>query len=497
MKLFEKEFLEFCHQLNSNNLFKNITNNSKKIVPGGLFFAIKGTSNNGNLFIKEAFELGAKIVITDQQEYVFNDNVILVWDARKAFALAAGILYPLVPQNIVAITGTNGKTSVANYFMQICHYCGFKSAAIGTMGVTSLDKEVESVFSNLEITTLTSPGSLEFRFILNKLAQMGVSHVAFEASSHAIDQERFYGVRVDHAAFTSFSREHLDYHLTMENYLGAKLKLFSHYLQATAVIPKNIFCYDQIVNFCKMHNKELFIVENLNDQSSQKSLGFKILHSSFFGQEVEIFYLGYRFEFFTNIISEYQIYNLLISASLASKFIEDFNDIVKSLAKIKVVNGRLEYINPASSFSPKVFVDYAHTPDGLLLSLKELKALKDKDSKLIVVFGCGGERDRGKRPEMGRIASEIADLVIVTDDNPRNEAAKSIRNQIISGINGNYVEIGDRADAIAFAINNARVQDIIIIAGKGHENYQLVAGEVIDFDDKLIALNFLRQNVDN
>jgi UDP-N-acetylmuramoyl-L-alanyl-D-glutamate--2,6-diaminopimelate ligase len=478
----EIEFTKLILNLKQQGKLHHITSDSRHAQKDSLFFAIKGPSFNGNDFIVEASTKGAVCFSDDQAK----QPQYLVWNSRKALAIAAGILYSARPKYLVGITGTNGKTSTVNYFMQIAHFAGVKSAAIGTVGVTSLDPEIAEFFDKDEYKSLTSPDSVSFFKILHQLAEFGVTHVAFEMSSHGLDQDRAYGAELDAAIFTSFSRDHLDYHGDMDNYLKAKLKIAELLKKKNGflILPKNIAQYDKIKN--SLENQRIFqILENENFKILSAEISRQIVISLERNSEE---YHHPEFTFETKIIGKYQIYNLFcafFSAIFCNLTYEKARD---SLPYIKSVNGRLEKVD---SDHCNIFIDYAHTPDAIDNALRELKSLKSGNAKLIIVFGCGGNRDSGKRMEMGRIASKLADLVIVTDDNPRNEDPALIRQEILSGIeNNNFFEVPNREEAIKYSIDLSNKEDIILIAGKGHENYQIINGQKFDFDDKKIAKNY-------
>lgn len=473
----ETEFRLFISKLYKTGAMKHVTSDSRQAQQDTCFFAIKGLVFNGNNFISDVKSKGG-ICFSDDP----NEDGIIVWNARRALAIAAGTLYPRRPPYMVGITGTNGKTSTVNYFMQIAHHAGFKSAAIGTVGVTSLDLEIAKFFDKDEYKSLTSADPVTFFKILDKLAEFGVTHVAFELSSHGLDQDRSYGIKLNTAIFTSFSRDHLDYHNDMDNYLKAKMKileLLDTNDDSFLICPDNIQRYEEIKKLAG--RKCLGIGEGKN---------FTILSTDIDSQKIMIgSENGIIFE--TKIIGKYQIYNLycaILSACFCGVKSKFLNEI---LPKIVAVTGRLEKI---SSKLRNIFVDYAHTPDAIENALLELKKLKTKSSRLILVFGCGGNRDRGKRPEMGRVAGAIADLVIVTDDNPRDEDPGAIRRDIIAGSElskrPNFKEIAGRADAIKYSIDISNEADIILIAGKGHENYQIINGKKFSFDDKEVAENY-------
>ena len=467
MIMYEKEFIDFLQKMLEIYNISEVTCDSRLAKNRSLFFAIKGIVNDGNDFLEEVLEKGS-ICFTDDLDRE-SENVYLVWDTRKAIAVAASMLYPAMPDNIVAVTGTNGKTSAVNYFMQICAHAGFKSASIGTIGVSSLDPEIQEYFDQDEYRSLTSPDPVKFYKIVNKLAEFGVTHLAFEASSHGLDQVRAYGIKLAAAAFTSFSQDHLDYHGDMDNYLESKLKITSMLDGSKLFIPSDI---NRIEDIKKSYDSVSIIPE------------FEILESSIKGQKVKSGDLLFK----SNIISNYQISNLMLAVSLAIECSIKRDSLKKILPKITAVSGRLERVDTRDL---NIFIDYSHTPDALEKALSELRKYKFENTKLIVVFGCGGDRDSDKRPLMGKVALDLSDIAIVTDDNPRTESPYKIRKEIISSMEG-FIEISDREKAIHHAIDITSSNDIILIAGKGHENYQIIGEKKIEFCDKNVALNYCK-----
>lgn len=453
---------------------KKIICDSRKIEPGVAFFAIKGKSFDGNDYIDDALKLGASVIFTDDESRQ-RDGVVYIENIRMGLAIAAGIIYPSLPKNIIAVTGTNGKSSVVSYVHQILHLLGKTSAAIGTLGLESTEKLPKNFSSK---GSLTTSDPISFRRDLEMLLEIGVENVAFEASSHGLDQNRIGDVQVNSAAFTSFSQDHLEYHHTMEKYLEAKLSLFKNHLKSgsEAVINSEIMHFDAIKNFLESNQITYSAVGLYGD--------VKIISctQSMSGQDIFCEFMNNQYKFKTSIIGSFQATNILIAAKLVYNLGIDFNKIIEVLPSLQAVSGRLQRITETRS-EYQVFVDYAHTPDALEKSLIELKNLKDKSfGKLYVIFGCGGDRDSLKRPIMGKVASAIAEYVIITDDNPRTEDAAKIRSEVASGAT-KYKEIGDRKKAIADIIALLKKGDILLIAGKGHEDYQIVGHEIIKFSD--------------
>ena len=375
---------------------------SKKIKKGEAFFAIKGLSFDGNNFIRDALQSGAALVFSDSELYRNKDSfpIIRVEDAKAALIIAAEIFYPRTPENLIAVTGTNGKTSVVSYCQQLFTLLGKKSASLGTIGLVCSGREITDKFDDEQYKALTSTDILTFRQIANYLAENNVNSLAFEASSHGLEQQRIGNLTVQAAAFTNFSQDHLDYHGTMDNYLTAKLKLFSNHLRkdGLAVISSDIEKIKYIKDFLDQHAIDFLTVGESGDVkicSTDQSLS---------GQNIIFTYQGKIYNFKTEIIGSFQASNLLIAASLVAKFGFSLEEIIEKISYVKAVKGRLDRITkPSDSF--QVFVDYSHTPESLEKALIELKKIKTtSDSKLIVVFGCGGNRDISKRPLMGKLA---------------------------------------------------------------------------------------------
>ena len=457
-------------QLFEKHNVKGLSNNSKTIKANDAFFAIKG----GNDFIADALDKGAALVITDDKKNTTN-KVIFVEAIKETLYEAIELFYPKKPSTMIAVTGTNGKSSVVSYIAQIYSLLGQKAASIGTIGVEvfGIDEFSESIGG------LTTTDYLSFRKIAHKLAENGIDYLAFEASSHGLDQQRLGDLKVNIACFTSFSQDHLDYHHTKENYLLAKLKLFTDHLSENgiAILNSDIEEIEFIKDYLDKHKIKYLYVRANGDYKITKT------NSSLKGQNINFVFDNKNYNFDTPIIGSFQASNLLIAGLSVYYTSFDFNKVISALTKVKAVKGRMERIEDAN-----IFIDYAHTPDALEKALTELKNIKVRGSKLSVIFGCGGNRDITKRKLMGKIAASIADNVIVTDDNPRHEDPKAIRQEIISGIaTTNYIEIADRKEAIKYGINNLKEDDILLIAGKGHENYQIIGDEKIEFDDAEVA----------
>jgi UDP-N-acetylmuramoyl-L-alanyl-D-glutamate--2,6-diaminopimelate ligase len=444
----------------------------RKIAPGTIFGAFQGTAFNGEDFISAAIEAGA-IAIVARPEAQVNGAVHIADDnPRKAFAMLASRFYAPFPAHVAAVTGTNGKTSTAEMTRQLWRMDGHNAASIGTLGITTADEQVR--------TGLTTPDIVTYLSNMAGLEREGVTHAIFEASSHGLDQYRIAGVPVSVVAFTNLSRDHLDYHGSMDAYFEAKMRLFDEIAtdNATAVIWADDEWSEKVIARVKERPLRLITV-------GTKGQGIQLLsrEPTQLGQTLEISMLGEVSKVKLPLIGGYQVANALLSAGIAIASGSDAEAVIANLARLQPVRGRLERAAISRSGAP-VYVDYAHTPDGLEAAIAALRP--HTKGKLILVFGAGGDRDAGKRPLMGEIAARDADVVIVTDDNPRTEDPASIRRQVIAGASGAQ-DIGDRRVAIAAAIREAEAEDIVMIAGKGHELGQIIGDKSYPFDDVEVA----------
>jgi len=459
-----------------------ITDDSRKVRPGFIFVAVKGEKQDGTVFIAEALDKGAVAVISSE-EIDLVDKACFIRHEKPRLLLTkiAAKFYPRQPEFIAAVTGTNGKTSVVNFCRQIWALMGEKSASIGTIGI------LDGLGKSYDISgSMTTPDPVTLHEKINELAENNIEYLAIEASSHGLDQYRLDGLKITTAAFTNLTRDHLDYHGTMENYLAAKKRLFAEVLEngGTAVINADS------QNFADM--------KKAAEENGGKVISFGIagknikLHEIIArenSQEIRVNIEGKEFSAMLNLVGEFQVSNILCAVGIviSSGFAPE--KIVKILPKIKNVPGRMELAGIGES-GGSVFVDYAHTPDALEKALSTLRA--HACGKLIVIFGCGGNRDKGKRPEMGKVAGDLADMVIVTDDNPRSEDASTIRKEIMAGTKG-AIEISDRTAAIEYGIAGLKKNDILLIAGKGHEKTQIIGDKIYPFDDVKIAAAILEK----
>lgn len=448
----------------------------RKVAPGTVFGAFQGAAVNGEDFIPAAISAGAIAVVARPEAKVEGAEHIADTNPRRAFAHLAAQFFTPVPETIVAVTGTNGKTSIVEMTRQIWRMSGQRAASIGTLGVTTPDESVS--------TGLTTPDIVTFLANMSGLAREGVTHVAYEASSHGLSQYRNEGLRVAAGAFTNLSRDHLDYHKDMDDYFAAKMRLFDEVVEpeGTAVIWADDDWSSRAIEHARNRGLRLFSVGMAGE-------GLRLLARTpgQLGQQLEVEHAGASRKLNLPLIGAYQAANALVAAGLALATGGDAGQVFDALTRLQPVRGRLERAAISRAGAP-VYVDYAHTPDALEAAIAALRP--HCTGRLIVVFGAGGDRDQGKRPEMGRVAAEQAELAIVTDDNPRGEDPASIRRMIMAGGTG-LREIGDRREAIAAAIAEAGRADIVLVAGKGHEQGQILgAGEnsrVLPFDDVTVA----------
>lgn len=450
---------------------------NRKVAPGTVFGAFKGARFNGEDFIPAAIEAGAIAIVASPDADVTGAVHIADAEPRKAFALLAAQFFRPVPDHIVAVTGTNGKTSVAEMTRQIWRMAGERAASIGTLGVTTPDESVS--------TGLTTPDIVTFLSNMSGLAREGVTHVAYEASSHGLSQFRNEGLPVEAAAFTNLSRDHLDYHADMAEYFAAKMRLFDEVVKddATAVV----WVDGDEWNARALAHAQARGLEIISVGEDGETIRLIARETTQLGQTLTVEHDGAARTINLPLIGEYQVANALTAAGLALASGIDAVRVWDGVARLQPVRGRLERAVIAPSGAP-VYIDYAHTPDALRAAIAALRP--HVEGRLITVFGAGGDRDPGKRAPMGAAAAAESDLVIVTDDNPRGEEAADIRRAVLEGA-GNAREIGDRREAIFAAIAEAGPDDIVLVAGKGHEQGQIIgSGEnmkVLPFDDVEVA----------
>ena len=452
---------------------------NRKVAPGTVFGAFQGARVNGEDFIPAAIAAGAVAIVARAEAQVSGAVHIAADNPRQTFARLAAQFFTPVPDTIVAVTGTNGKTSVAEMTRQIWRMAGHRAASIGTLGVTTSDESVS--------TGLTTPDIVTFLANMSGLAREGVTHVAYEASSHGLSQFRNEGLRVAAGAFTNLSRDHLDYHADMDDYFAAKMRLFDEVVAAdgTAVVWADDEWSDRALAHARQRGLALLTA---GEKADGQGLRLVSRTPGQLGQALEIEWAGAVRKVNLPLIGAYQTANALVAAGLVLASGGDAAQVFDALGRLQPVRGRLERAAISRAGTP-VYVDYAHTPDALEAAIAALRP--HCAGRLIVVFGAGGDRDQGKRPEMGRVAATQADLGIVTDDNPRSEDSAAIRAMILAGGGGALREVGDRRAAIAAAIAEAGRDDIVLIAGKGHEQGQIVGAgadmRVLPFDDVTVA----------
>jgi UDP-N-acetylmuramoyl-L-alanyl-D-glutamate--2,6-diaminopimelate ligase len=444
----------------------------RKVASGSVFGAFKGAVFDGEDFIAPAVERGAVAVVARPEATVNRVPLLADPEPRRLFAELAGKYYAPYPETVVAVTGTNGKTSTVEMTRQIWRMLGHRSASIGTLGVTTADDQVT--------TGLTTPDIVTYLNNMAGLDRMGISHVAYEASSHGLDQHRCEGVPLAAAAFTNFSRDHLDYHQTMDAYFEAKMRLFEELLppESPAVIWTDDPKSGEVIERAQRRGHKLLTV-------GRKGETIRLVEQSptALGQTLKLEHGGKPYKLALPLIGAYQAANVLTAAGLVLATGGEWADVFTAMQRVAPVRGRLERAVISRAGVP-VYIDYAHTPDALEAAIAALRP--HVEGRLITVFGAGGDRDQGKRPQMGAVASHLSDVVIVTDDNPRSEDPAVIRSAIMADAPG-ATEVPGRREAIAEAIRIARDGDIVLVAGKGHETGQIVGDKVLPFDDALVA----------
>ncbi len=449
---------------------KGLAVDSRAVKPGDLFFALAGSKTDGARFVDAAIAAGA-VAVAGEQGSSNRVPFVTTPNPRRALALAAARFYPKQPATIAAVTGTSGKTSVAAFTRQIWQRLGHASASIGTIGLVSPKRTVYG--------SLTTPDPIALHRQLDEIAGDGVTHLAFEASSHGLDQFRLDGVRIAAGGFTNLTRDHMDYHPDVAHYLNAKLRLFRDLVVAdgAAVISADHDCSPDVTDAARERNLRIIAVGRHADGTGE---GIRLVDADVegFAQQLTLEHRGRQHRIKLPLVGEFQIENALVSAGLAIGTGSDADAVLASLEHLEGAKGRLEYVGEHQG--APIFIDYAHKPDALEKALQALRPYARR--KLVVVFGAGGDRDAGKRPLMGAIAAENADHVIVTDDNPRSESPEAIRAAILAAARG-ATDIGDRAQAIKAGIAGLQPGDALLIAGKGHETGQIVGNTTLPFSD--------------
>ncbi len=444
----------------------------RKVAPGTIYGAFPGERFNGEDFIPAAIAAGAIAIVARAEAQVDGAVHIVSDEPRRKFALLAAGFFKPFPEQTVAVTGTNGKTSTVELTRQLWNMAGVPAASIGTLGVTVRDERTP--------TGLTTPDIVTFLGNMAGLQREGITHVAFEASSHGLHQSRTEGLPVRAGAFTNLSRDHLDYHGDMANYMTAKLRLFSEVVDSdgAAIIWADDEYAPRFIDLARERGLALMTV-------GQNGSALRLLSRTpgQLGQFLEVEAEGEIHKFLLPLIGAYQAANALVAAGLVIATGGEVKATLANLSRIQPVRGRLERAVISRTGAP-VYVDYAHTPDAIGAACAALR--EHAKGRLILVFGAGGDRDVGKRPEMGKIAAELADYLIVTDDNPRSEDPANIRRDIMEEA-PTALEVADRRTAIARSISEAGPDDIVLIAGKGHEQGQIVGDRVLPFDDVQVA----------
>jgi UDP-N-acetylmuramoyl-L-alanyl-D-glutamate--2,6-diaminopimelate ligase len=447
-----------------------LASDSRQVSPGSLFFALAGSRSDGAAFAADAVARGAVAVVAGRERSLgaLGVPVITVDDPRLALARAASRFFARQPATIVAVTGTSGKTSVAAFTRQIWEQAGNPAASIGTTGVVAPGRN--------DYGSLTTPDPVALHQLLAELADAGVTHAAMEASSHGLDQRRLDGVRLAAGGFTNLGRDHMDYHPTVEDYLAAKMRLFDTLLPKGA--PAIVFADDPYSERAAAAARAAGL-EVLTVGRHGGFLALKRVEHERHRQRAEVEHEGVIHEIDLPLAGDFQISNALVAAGLAIATGTSATKALGALEKLKGAPGRLDLVGTTAAGAP-VYVDYAHKPDALENVLASVRPFTT--GRVVVVFGCGGDRDRGKRPIMGEIATRLADVTIVTDDNPRSEVPAEIRAAILAAAPG-AIEIGDRRAAIRAAITMLGAGDTLVVAGKGHEEGQTIGSETFPFSD--------------
>ena len=445
-----------------------ITSDSRAVVPGTLFAALPGTKTDGAKFIPQALAQGAVAVICGRGTYKGPGFVIESDNPRKLLARVAARFHERQPDTIIAVTGTNGKTSVSVFVRQIWEAMGFRAASLGTIGVVGPE--------GTQYLEHTTPDPVQLQALAAKLADDKVDHLAIEASSHGLSQYRLDGLRLTAAGFTNITRDHLDYHATFEDYFDAKMRLFTELLAPgnAAVINADSDHAGEVTSRAMARGLKIFSV-------GAKGKDIRILDIKREGleQHLSLETQSGRHQVTLPLVGDFQNSNALVAAGLVIASGGEESVVLHALSSLKGATGRLDLVSITAA-GATVFVDYAHTPDALENAIQALRPYAT--GKLSVVFGCGGDRDKGKRPLMGAIAASLADRVYVTDDNPRSESPAQIRREIMAAA-PKAIELGDRALAIRTAVEELQTGDILLVAGKGHEQGQTIGGEVKHFSD--------------
>jgi UDP-N-acetylmuramoyl-L-alanyl-D-glutamate--2,6-diaminopimelate ligase len=469
-----------------NQEIKGISYDSRKVKPGDLFICIPGLKTDGHEFVDQALGRGAVALLAEKQMAISNDAALLLTtDCRKAIPVAASNFYnhPSHHIKVIGVTGTNGKTTTTHLIKAILEEQGAKVGIMGTLYARM--GEAEKTLSN------TTPESLDIEEFLSLVQQENGDYMVMEVSSHALAMGRVDEIRFHGAVFTNLTQDHLDYHQTMEKYKESKLKLFNNLIKKEGYLAVINADDPAAHDFMKASGPNYYSY-GINEEADVKATNLKF---SLKGSQFTVFHCGDSFDINMKLIGRFSVYNALAAITCALGEGVKPAVIKSALEKVDGVAGRFEQVDCGQDFT--VIIDYAHTPDGLENILRTGQEILE--NRMITVFGCGGDRDKTKRPLMGKIAALYSDFCIVTSDNPRSEEPEAIIDDIIPGLmaveNSHYAKIVDRREAIHQAICLAKKGDLVIIAGKGHETYQLVKDQVLDFDDKKVAAEFLRGKI--
>lgn len=461
--------IKFLSNVNGDIEIKDMTNNSRVVEKGFVYVAIKGSAVDGHKFVDSAINQGAVAVVVEKDMGI--QNQVIVEDTRKAYAVMASNYFknPCEKLKLIGVTGTNGKTSVTTIVKHILEYVGLKTGLIGTIQIEYGDVVLEN--------KNTTPDAYVFHKTLSQMEKAGCEYVVSEVSSHALDQDRLYGCKFEIGAFTNLTQDHLDYHKDMEDYFNAKKKLFS-------------MCEKSVININDDYGYKLAkeIGKNVD------TVSFKYQDSTFYADNIECKVNGVNFEIkYNDVISKvsfaipglYSVENALVAIGIVTNLGVSLNKAITALSLLNGIKGRCEIVYSDDKMS--VICDYAHTPDGIENILSSLK--ESVNGRLVALFGCGGDRDKTKRPLMAKATEKYADFIIVTSDNPRSEDPQMIIEDVIVGLSdkANFVKIVDRRKAIEYAMKNALDGDTIVLLGKGHEDYQVLKDETIHFDEREVV----------
>jgi UDP-N-acetylmuramoyl-L-alanyl-D-glutamate--2,6-diaminopimelate ligase len=450
-----------------------LTADSRAVRDGYLFAALPGSKEDGSKFIADALYHGAAAVLAKTGTPPVADVPMITDDnPRRAFALACARFYARQPQTIAAVTGTSGKTSTVSFAQQLWHLSGIKScASLGTLGLRGPGM--------MKSGALTTPSAEKLMAELADLSAAGITHLAMEASSHGLDQYRLDGVRVSIAAYTNLSRDHLDYHADMDEYFAAKSRLFTDLLKpgGVAVIASDDAYASRLIDICRSKK-----IKMITAGKNARDIVLKNRVAMPEGQQIDLDVMGAPYHLTLPLVGEFQVMNVLVALGIVIAGGVDPSRAVPMIESLRGVPGRLQLV-PGHPRGAAVYVDYAHKPAAVESVLTTLRP--HTRGKLFCVIGCGGDRDPGKRPIMGKIASDLADMTVITDDNPRTEDAGKIRAAMMSGISQTQKakDISGRREAIQWAVAALQAGDVLVIAGKGHEQGQIVGETVLPFDD--------------